>query len=456
MINFDTFKELYERSTGIILFNEEGNLEDFYREVNKIHKPVCGRWHANPIPLTAVKKPFCGIATIDITVLSHPGVWEETRAKMDQFATDYNGTSTEFEGNGTFYSVSYNIQTAGVGNRILDVNIGHGEVIELTQQLSLIIIESGVSAYDTHLYIDNIEVPILSLVETKTHTASMAPSSFGVVQTMSEQEAYGIDFVVPYMKDESGRMFRDVIDNTTGNDAHCVVLDVAGKKSCHIMQFAQATSNVQPPQNIGINLSMTEVNPSVAKFNGMWIKEYVNKQDVTVFVPDLTDLENVRGCTIFWGDGTYEDCDADPSQAVAKHIYNDVNPSHEVMLFLKPYIYYPPIEVGNEYYGKNLYFNVNGTKMPIDNIDNTVIATNGKEGNESGSIVIDNGRMVMRLYNAQVKIDTLADGKYYLMPRTKVQCFIKGNITEIKEELSHLIRTSLWDGDMTDGGGFIG
>lgn len=466
MINFDTFKELYERSTGITLFNEEGNLEDFYREINKIHKPVCGRWHANPIPLTAVKKPFCGIATIDITVLSHPGVWEETRAKMDQFATDYNGTSTEFEGNGTFYSVSYNIQTTGVGNRILDVNIGHGEVIELTQQLSLIIIESGVSAYDTYLYIDGIQVPFLSLVETKTHTTSNAPDNHGIMKTMSEQEAYGIDVIVPYMNDELGRMLRDVLDRSTGNEAHCVVLDVAGKKSCHIMQIAQATSNVQPPQNIGINFSMVELQPDIAKYNDMWLKA---TKEGTFLAFDafriIATNPNAKGGVIFWGDSAADTFD-ETSAAVA-HIYTDGLTEHDVLVFISPKSYYLPIVKGGNYYGKPLYFNLWKPKVDSAELKNvegnatTFVSNNPENLMDVVALQLvwieDAARIAYFYFGNFCYVDTPGnDGRYYIADKAKIQCLID-NIDYINPQKYNLLCTSMWDGNETplDGGDYF-
>ena len=93
MIDFKTFKEEYEKEVGVTLYDEEGELEDFYREINLVVTPVCGKWHLNPFPLTAVKRPFCGIATVDITVAAHPDNWKNVCEKMNEFAQIHNGTS---------------------------------------------------------------------------------------------------------------------------------------------------------------------------------------------------------------------------------------------------------------------------------------------------------------------------------------------------------------------------
>ncbi len=434
MINFDILKKEYADKTGIKIFNEDGDLEDFYREINKIHKPVCGRWHVNPIPLTAVKRPFCGIATVDVTVLSHPDVWEDTQQVMNEFAEVFNGTSKEIDDRGGLYSVSYNCQTCTVVGRILDANVGHGEVFELHQQISYIIIESGVSAYDTFLYIDGIQVPFLSLVENKIHTTSMIPSNNGLVQTMSDQEAYGIDFVVPYMKDESGDLFKDVIDRATGNEAHCVVLDMAGKKSCHIMQFTQASSNVQPPQNVGLNISMTELQPEAAKYNGMWIRQTTDKSLVRVFVKDLLEKDHSRGCTIFWGDGTYEDYTKAHGQLSAWHIYTDGLPTHTILLFVAPLSYYVPVREGVDYYGKWLYFlipEINKTEVSEfreKSGNKRDFISNGLEGVAYSGVLLfgPSDRIGLTHHDSTSYIDQIGeDGKFYITRGTKFQCFIE-------------------------------
>lgn len=470
MINLESIRKLYEEFTGIELHNEEGDALDFYRNYNEVIKPVVGRWHENPIPLTAVKKPFCGVATIDITVLSSPDKWESVRDKMNEFATTYNGTSLEYDENGTFYSISYNCQTCGVISRVYDVGVGTGEVFELNQQLSLIIIESGVSAYDTFLYIDGIQVPFLSLVETKTHTTSMLPSKSGVVQSVSEQEAYGIDLIVPYMNDDIGRMLRDVIDRSTGNEAHCVVLDVGGKKSCHIMQIAQATSNVQPPQNIGINFSMVELQPDVAKYNGMWMTATLEKQLIALDAWRIVNVgTNAKGGVIFWGDGATDVFD-ETSAAIA-HLYTDGIASHDVLIFVAPKTHYTPIEEGADYYGKNLYFNLYKAKVESGELKN--------EGSKATTFVSNNPENLMDVVSLQLVwfVDETTkeerariaysyfgnifyldergnDGKYYIADKTKIQCLID-NIDYINPEKENLLCVSMWDGDSIDGGGFF-
>lgn len=441
MINFDTLRDEFAQLADVILFNEEGELYDFVRNetnANDIDKPVCGTWHVNPIPMTAVKKPFCGIASVDITVLSHPTEWENTVSKMNEAASVLNGTSKEMTVDGITYSVSYNCQTCGVGNRILDVNIGYGEVVEIRQQISYIIIEAGVSAYDVSITIDGLNIPILSLVENKIHTTSNAPNAQGILKTMSEQEAYGIDFVIPYMRDDVGNLVRDVIDRATGNEAHCVVLDIAGVKHCHIMQFTHVSANVQPPQNIGMNVSMTEIDPHAAKYNGMWEKETATGKFATVLLEGRT---NADAFVIFWGDGSSEYCE---NSDMPYHVYEDEG-EHEIIVYKKPSLYYIPLALSGNYFGKYWYFRFPMTvqKMAVSDIPSGILASNPYYG-ERGASLENIGRIVFKKAQQTYIIDKEIDGKYYILNGQKVQSLVDYIETGDNWAFDNIF-TSVWD-----------
>jgi hypothetical protein len=455
MINFGLLKEEYEERTGVKLFNEEGELEDFYREVNKVNTPVCGTWHVNPIPLTAVRKPFCGIATVDIVVLSHPDTWEDTRDKMNEAAETLNGTSREIQDEyGAIYSVSYNCQTCSVANRVFDANIGRGEVFEIRQQISYIIIESGVSAYDTILYIDGMQIPFLSLVENKIHTTSIIASDQGVAQTMSEVEAYGIDFVVPFMKDDTGAMFRETIDSATGNEAHCVVVETAGRKSCHIMQFTHTSSNVQPPQNIGLNVSMTEIQPIAAKYNGLWMLDTVDSE----FAYVTADVEetDLRSLVVFWGDGTADEC---PKKDLVMHVYSDGKASHEIAIFKSYGDAFRPISSGSYYYGKKLYFRFPTSRIYAKDFQyGALVADSNTSAPSSVSVVDYEGAKRFSLVKGEyiMYLDRKDESGDYYVDTGKSFISVIKLAGSISKEGKTLIYSAIKDEAMQKAGGLIG
>lgn len=333
MIDFNELRKAYENKVGYTVFMEEGEMLDFYRSVNTIVKPVCGIFSTNPIAMTAINAPFIGILTVNIEMLAPPDRWEEVSQKMNVVATELNGTTEHYtDEDGKKYAVSHNCQTASVDGHILDVSIGCGEVFPIRQTISYIIIESGVSAYDAKLWIDGMEVPILSLAENKIHTTSVYATDNGDGNTASEMESYGIDFTTPYTTDAVCDLFREAVNNKTGNTAHCVMIEKNGIKSCYIMQFANASNSISPPQNIGFNISMTEIHPSVADFDGLWAEKTVSGGYAPIYLDKIrTNDSDIREVTVFWGDGKADHYDT--NQGTYYHIYDDGRASHVVRVF---------------------------------------------------------------------------------------------------------------------------
>ena len=333
MINFNELKDKYEAELGYTIFMEEGEMLDFFRSGNTINKPICGVYSVNPIAMTAIKRPFIGISTVNIEVLAPPDRWEEARDKMNAVAAKLNGEAVELtDDEGTKYSVSYNCQTCSVDGHIIDVSIGCGEVFPLRQTISYIIIESGVSAYGAKLWIDGMIVPILSLAESKIHTTSVYATENGDGNTASEMESYGIDFTTPYTTDAVCDLFRDAVNNKTGNTAHCVMVEKNGIKSCYIMQFANASNSISPPQNIGFNISMTEIHPSVADFDGLWAEKTVSGGYAPIYLDKIRNNDSdIREVTVFWGDGKADHYDT--NGGTYYHIYDDGRASHVVRVF---------------------------------------------------------------------------------------------------------------------------
>lgn len=398
MFDFKKLKERYEAAIGYDVFLEEGEMKDFYREKNTIVKPVCGIYSVNPMSITAIRSPFIGIATVNVTMLAPPDLWEEVRNKMDGVAEILNGTSFSIKDeDGTPYSVSYNFQTASVGDRILDVSIGCGEVFPINQTVSYIIVENGVSAYDSRLWIDGLEVSILTLVESNVHTTSVYPAGSGEGQTASEMEAYGIDFTVPYTNGEVGQLLRGALNGKGGNDAHCVVIEKNGERSCRLMQFANVSNSISPPQNIGFNVSMTELNPTVADFNGLWAERQTDEEYGVVHLFRILEKEpTVHGVTVFWGDGEAEDFDV--MSGSRYHIYKDGSANHTIRIFKHYSDTEVPLEAGMQLrtVGGSIRFKASTDKVYALDIGAnaaSVILTGPSNGKYSPGLYIINGSL---------------------------------------------------------------
>jgi hypothetical protein len=105
-----------------------------------------------------------------------------------------------------------------------------------------------------------------------------------------------------------------------------------GIKSCYIMQFANASNSISPPQNIGFNISMTEIHPSVADFDGLWAEKTVSGGYAPIYLDKIRNNDSdIREVTVFWGDGKADHYDT--NHETHYHIYDDGRASHVVRVF---------------------------------------------------------------------------------------------------------------------------
>lgn len=334
MIDFEKLREAYQEATGYTIFMEEGELLDFYRQKNDIVMPICGTFKVNPVSLTAIQEPFIGIVTANVTLLAPPTEWETVRDKVNDVALVLNGTSERLEGTGgETYSVAYNCETCSVGDRILDVAVGVGEVFPITQVISYVIVEEGVSAYDARLWIDGHEVPILSLVENKVVASSVYADSRGTAGMAAETETYGIDFTTLYTTRSVSDMFRDAINGKALGIPHCVEIEKNGKKTAKIMQFGNVSDSISPPQNIGFNVSLVEVHPKSVDFNGYWGEVDTTKSFATFSPSRIIVAEpNIVRLVFFWGDGESTEWMPGGDHHVT-HLYRDGAKKHTIRAF---------------------------------------------------------------------------------------------------------------------------
>ena len=421
MVNVEELRSRYAEAVGYEVFLEEGEAIDFYRQGNHIEKPVFGIFSTNPVSITAIRAPFIGVLTVEVTMLAPPDRWEEVSAKMDAVASMLNGTAFTVkhiaEGEGdydTSYTVSYNCQTTSVGDRILDAAIGCGEVFPIHQTITYVIVENGVSAYDARLWIDGMEVSVLTLVENKIHTTSVYPSDVGDGCTASEMESYGIDFTTPYTHGEASNLFRSALNDRSGNNAHCVVIEKAGKKSCRLMQFASVSNSISPPQNIGFNVSMTEIASAAADFNGYWMLKNTTEKIARLYLTDILAAENtIRGVTVFWGDGTSEDFD-EMNQSVY-HIFTDGMDAHHIIVFKKYADTYVSPYAGMNFdsYGKKIHV-VTPDGNDVSLAGTAMLLSNGSTSDKR-VIGVKSGELYQEINSVSIPFGYKdKDGKWYL------------------------------------------
>lgn len=374
MINSEKIKEIYEAACGYTLYNDMGEVEKATRVKNEIEYPVCGLFKMQPITLTAIRAPFIGVASANVEIVAPTHMLEDVRTTLNTtVVAALNGkteTLPDEEDETKEYAISFNVQTCTVGEKV-DAGVWYGECAVLYQTISFVIIEAGVSSYDAILKIDGCEVPILSLSETKVHTTSVYSSANAIGHTASEQEAFGIDFATPYLKNEMCELFREAVNGHTGNKAHCVEIIKNGVSSAYIMTFSAAADSVQPPSNVGFNISMTEVSETIAHFDGRW-RRYTCEEDIITSttlsdkLPQNSDFEEI----IFWGDGSSERYSDAP---YPYHVYTDGKKMHDVMIYTEyPLNAVRPIRIGDTLAGTKVHIFIGNSKLSAKNISDLI------------------------------------------------------------------------------------
>lgn len=274
MFAITRLKEKYAEAIGYTLFDEAGEVEHFYRQNYSIIEPVSGLFTSTPVSMTAIRKPLIAVLTANITMAVPESRLIEVRDKLNSTAESLNGTAFSLEDEldaSKHYSISYNAQTCSVGEKQV-IGAGAGEYFPLYQTISYIIIEQGVSSYDAKLKIDNMEIPALTVVVNKVSTSQVLPDVQGIGKAVCQQEVIGFDLTCPMLDDKLGKMFHDACTGKTSNELHYVEYIVGEQRTGFLMMFGNCTESVQPPSNIGFNISLVEVDEIVANVTYHFIR----------------------------------------------------------------------------------------------------------------------------------------------------------------------------------------
>lgn len=348
MFDLEKLKDHYEAALGYPLKRNFSELCEAYREGNDIVFPIGGIFVVNPMAITAVKEPFIGMLSAELTVFAVPQRVDEVEAHLNDVAVEMSGSSFFVEEDGKRYAVTYSCQTCTVGERGV-IGWAHGEVFPITQVISYSIIENGLPASYVSLEIDGHIVPFLSLQETKTHTSSVYPDENGRGTTASEMSAYGIDFTVPNLtNDLLSEIFNEHLGSDRGNRVLCAGLTKAGVCTYRLMAIMAVGDSVQPPTNVGLNVSLAEVAEIAAIFNDLWRMQDVEGSVARFGDLDISDLP--ENAVVFWGDGSAEKNPAHP------HFYTDGKEVHTVLVFDLDGDGYVNPRARKKLYGARLYF----------------------------------------------------------------------------------------------------
>lgn len=327
MSSFDytSIAEIISDELGYHLFVDYGTIEAKdapYRKINEIITRIQGVFRVNPAKLTALPYPYIGICSATIDIPAPTDMAEDVRTALYDLAGRLHSTAWKIKQGDTTYSVVYTFETPIVGTRRRDVPAYAGEVIPITQVMSITVVEAGVSAFDVAVKINGLDVPLLNMMETRTASSEPTPNANARGEVTISQELYGVTLTTAAVENTLGDLLGEIVSDGNGNRAHAVEVIRAGVSKVYLMTVGTAGATAQPPNNVGYNLSLAEASAQSAQFCGLWKAATVEGGFVAI------DIKGVFGSTdgvIFWGDGT-----GDRVRGSASHTYLDGRETHTI------------------------------------------------------------------------------------------------------------------------------
>lgn len=421
MSNFD-FTALMGRiadELGYTLFLDFGTLDarnNPYRKMrkNEIVTPISGVFRLNATPLTALRAPFIAVVTATLDIPAPTAMAEEVRADLNDLASRLNATAEKYKQEETSYTISYNAETCLVGSKRKDVPLFDGEIIPITQVITFTIVETGVSAFDVALKIDGIDVPILTLTETRTAASETTPNASARGEVTISQELYGVTVTTAACENELGDLIGEIISDGNGNKAHAVEVIRSGVSKVYMMTVGTSGATVQPPNNVGYNLSLAEISAQSARFTGLWSGSETEGAFVTITMSDGV---------IFWGDGT-----GDRAKGATSHTYLDGQDSHTVkMMSYKKTSRWGQIARRDTLLGKRI-------RPAGDPVNSADLPENVITMDSGDTLDIIAGRLTMTVDGKKYAVDTSAGAGEFALSRPFVS-LLRGKVTAINTDM---------------------
>jgi hypothetical protein len=425
MSSFDytAIAQIISDELGYKLFVDYGTIEAKdapYRKINEIVTPIQGVFRINPAKLTALPYPYIGICSATIDIPAPTDMAEDVRTALYDLAGRLHATAWRIKQGDATYTVVYTFETPIVGTRRKDVPVYAGEIIPVTQVMTITIGEDVVSAYDVEIKINGLDVPPLNLMETRTAASETTPNANAKGEVTISQELYGVTLTTAAVENTLGDLLGEIVSDGNGNRAHAVEVIRAGASKVYLMTVGTAGATAQPPNNVGYNLSLAEASAQSARFCGLWKASTVEGGFVAI------DIKGVFGSTdgvIFWGDGT-----GDRVRGYASHAYLDGRETHTIhYMAYGDTSRWGKISKGDTLRGKRIRPSsaiIQSSKLPI-----TVI-----EMDSGDTLGIVGGRLTMTVDGVKYIVDIPDTALIYALsaPFTSL---LRGSVTAINTDL---------------------
>lgn len=419
MSSFDytSIAEIISKELGYHLFVDYGTIEAKdapYRKINEIVTPIQGVFRVNPAKLTALPYPYIGICSATIDIPAPTDMAEDVRTALYELAGRLHATAWRIKQGDATYTVVYTFETPIVGTRRKDVPVYAGEIIPVTQVMTITIGEDVVSAYDMEIKINGLDVPPLNLMETRTAASETTPNANAKGEVTISQELYGVTLTTAAVENTLGDLLGEIVSDGNGNRAHAVEVIRAGASKVYLMTVGTAGATAQPPNNVGYNLSLAEASAQSAQFCGLWKTATVTGAYVT---------RNLSDGVIFWGDGT-----GDRVRGSASHTYLDGRETHTVRyMAYSDTSRWGKISKGDTLRGKRI-------SPAIDVVYTNSLPVSVITMDSGDSLGIVDGRLTMTVGGQKYEVDRAPIGGNYALTAPFVS-LLRGSVTAINTDL---------------------
>ena len=419
MSSFDytAIAQIISDELGYKLFVDYGTIEAKdapYRKINEIITPIQGVFRINPAKLTALPYPYIGVGSATIDIPAPADMAEDVRTALYELAGRLHSTAWKIKQGDTTYSVVYTFETPIVGTRRRDVPAYAGEVIPITQVMTITVVEAGVSAFDVAVKINGLDVPLLNLMETRTAASETTPNANAKGEVTISQELYGVTLTTAAVENTLGDLLGEIVSDGNGNRAHAVEVIRAGVSKVYMMTVGTAGATVQPPNNVGYNLSLAEASAQSARFCGLWKAGTKEGAYVT---------RNISDGVIFWGDGT-----GDRVRGSVSHTYLDGRETHTIhYMTYGDNSRWGKISKGNTLRGKRI-----APAIGVVYTNSLPVSVITMDSGDSLSII--GGRLTMTVDGREYSVDIYnTDGNYTIS--APFVSLLRGSVTAINTDL---------------------
>lgn len=320
--------QLNNTQTDVVfkLFDNVANMVNAYRKGNEVVQSVQGIFSLAPSNLTPIKNLNIAVVTarlelaVNIDTLP-PEVTDNgeivdyplvrlVRNIWDSFAEANNGTPITLKDNDDkSYSVtpSYSLMSNG---SVEILSSETGEVMSLATTMSFTVVENGINTNDISVYINGEDIMFGQATITRNRIADSTVyfddyyantynNPTNSTKSVIQQNGLGIDLNIPLLYSTVGKQIaKDIMQGGNNNAYAVVIIDKHEYLSgAYIMTTGSNTLGLIPAENVSARVSLVEVAPFVAVFDGKWTMDsYTGTGTYSI------DIGLSKGATIIWGE----------------------------------------------------------------------------------------------------------------------------------------------------------